>query len=108
MPTSALGLPVNLTVAGGTFGSVAGGSYNGGPVMETGVTGGDIGVLAVNGMADADLTEEEIAKMPTPGTARLTMADRAGSSSKACDATVGIVYGGGCGGPAPAPSVTSI
>lgn len=99
VPTSALGLPVNLTVAGGTFGSVAGGSYNGGPIMETMVTGGDIDVLAANGMADADLTEEEIAKMPTPGTARLTMADRAGSSSKAYDATVGIVYGGGCGGP---------
>ena len=58
VPTSALGLPVNLTVAGGTFGSVAGGSYNGGPIMETMVTGGDIDVLAANGMADADLTED--------------------------------------------------
>lgn len=84
----------SFTVAGGAFGLVAGGSYNGGATLAVTVTGGKIGVLAGGGMADTDL---DAAALQTPrSSASLCIGNPNGRTGSA---VVGTVYGGGCGGP---------
>lgn len=94
----------SLTVNGGDFGVVTGGSYNGGAYADVHVVGGTIDVLACGGMADADATAEEMAKWPAPSAGsgpevKLDQAVGTDNTVTPCTATVGTLYGGGCGGP---------
>lgn len=94
----------SLTVNGGDFGVVTGGSYNGGAYADVHVVGGTIDVLACGGMVDADATAEEMAKWPAPSAGsgpevKLDQAVGTDNTVTPCTATVGTLYGGGCGGP---------
>lgn len=94
----------SLTVNGGDFGVVTGGSYNGGAYADVHVVGGTIDVLACGGMADADATAEEMAKWPAPSAGsvpevKLDQLVDTDNTVTPCTATVGTLYGGGCGGP---------
>lgn len=94
----------SLTVNGGDFGIVTGGSYNGGAYADVHVVGGTIDVLACGGMVDADATAEEMAKWPAPSAGsgpevKLDQAVGTDNTVTPCTATVGTLYGGGCGGP---------
>lgn len=94
----------SLTVNGGDFGVVTGGSYNGGAYADVHVVGGTIDILACGGMVDADATAEEMAKWPAPSAGsgpevKLDQAVGTDNTVTPCTATVGTLYGGGCGGP---------